>query len=184
MKLQSIITGLLASLFSLVSHAHTGPDSAMISFRQPVPEELVGKWLNGTFSMNNWWAYDGREYLGNPYSRSAAFHFNKNGDAEFYLAVKNHTGNCSTEAFTFFKGAVSFNDAENSFTLTPAKGNFRVFYSCTPRLNTDRKARAEELKPTTYYWSMETDAQDKTWLVIRFSRDKNAAATYFKSTRW
>lgn len=184
MKFQSIIAGIAACFCSLALYAGTGPESSTITSRQPIPEELVGKWLNGTFSMSNWWAYDGREYIGNPYSRSAAFHFSKNGDAEFYLAVKNHTGNCSTEAFTYFKGVVSFNDAEKSFTMTPAKGNFRVFYSCTPRLNTDRKAKAEELKPTTYYWSMETDAQDKTWLVIRFSRDKNAAATYFKSTRW
>ena len=61
------------------------------------PHQLTGKWLNGTFSMSNWWSYDGKKYIGNPYSRSVAFNFSENGEAEFFLVIKTHTGYCSTE---------------------------------------------------------------------------------------
>lgn len=39
------------------------------------PQLPAGKWLNGTFSMSNWWSYDGKQYVGNPYSQSIAFNF-------------------------------------------------------------------------------------------------------------
>src|SRR5690349_12835361 len=69
---------------------------------------LTGKWLNGTFSMSNWWSYDGKKYIGNPYTRSVAFNFTAAGEAEFFLVIKTHTGYCSTEAFTYQKGKVKF----------------------------------------------------------------------------
>jgi hypothetical protein len=149
-----------------------------------VPKELVGKWLNGTFSMSEWWSYDGKKYLGNPYSRSVAFTFSANGEAEFFLVIKTNSGYCTTEGFTFQKGNVVFDEAAQSFTLAPASGNYRGFYSCAASSNFDRPAKPEELKPATYYWSFETDDYGKKWLVIRFSPDKTAPGSYFKLSDW
>ncbi|MGZ8558902.1 MAG: hypothetical protein ACXWWC_11230 [Chitinophagaceae bacterium] len=148
------------------------------------PSELVGKWLNGTFSMSNWWGYDGKKYIGNPYSRSVAFHFTATGEAEFFLAIKTHSGYCSTEGFSYQKGNVKFNDKAHSFTVYPEKGNYRGFYSCAAGSNFDRPAKNEELKPTTYYWSLEKDESGQQWLVIRFSPDPSSAGSYFKATSW
>lgn len=149
-----------------------------------IPSELVGKWLNGTFSMSNWWSYDGKKYLGNPYTRSVAFNFSKDGKAEFFLVIKINTGYCSTEAFTFLEGTVTFNEAEHSFTVTPSKGNYRGFYSCAPKSNFNRPAKTDELKPTKYYWTMETDTNGQRWMVIRFKPGSESSGSYFKPTDW
>jgi hypothetical protein len=149
-----------------------------------VPPELTGKWLNGSFSMSNWWSYDGKKYIGNPYSRSVAFNFTENGEAEFFLVIKTHTGYCATEAFTYHKGRVKFNEADQSFTVYPESGNYRGFYSCAAGSNFERPAKKEELKPTTYYWSFEKDEYKQQYLVIRFSPDKSSPGSYFKSTSW
>lgn len=149
-----------------------------------IPAELVGKWLNGTFSMSNWWSYDGKKYLGNPYTRSVAFDFSKSGEAKFYLIIKTNSGYCTTEAFTFLEGTITINEAQRSFTLVPTKGNYRGFYSCAPGSNFNRPAKPEELKSTTYYWTMEKGNDGQKQMVIRFSPGTEAAGSYFKPTEW
>lgn len=149
-----------------------------------IPPALVGKWLNGSFSMSNWWTYDGKKYIGNPYTRSVAFHFTEQGTAEFFLVIKTHTGYCSTEAFTYHKGKIKVNEADQSFTIYPEKGNYRGFYSCASGSNFDRPAKPEELKPSTYYWSFEKTEDGRQWLVIRFSADKSSPGSYFKTAEW
>lgn len=150
-----------------------------------VPEELIGKWLNGNFSMSNWWTYDGKKYLGNPYSRSVAFNISSKGESEFFLIIKTNTnGYCTTEGFTYQKGKVTFNDADHSFTFQPISGNYRGFYSCASGSNFDRPAKPEELKATKYYWNRETDSNGQDWLVIRFSPDASSPGSYFKKAEW
>jgi hypothetical protein len=148
-----------------------------------IPAELVGKWLNGSFSMSSWWSYDGKKYLGNPYTRSVAFDFSKSGDAKFFLVIKTNTGYCTTEAFTYLEGNVVINEAERSITLVPKKGNYRGFYSCAPGSNFNRPAKPEELKSTKYYWTMETNNGEK-YMVIRFSPNTSEAGSYFKPSDW
>ena len=174
-------------MLSMLMMIEAGANSDTIKTSKPIspiPAELKGKWLNGTFSMSNWWSYDGKKYIGNPYTRSVAFNFNESGESEFYLAIKTHTGYCSTEVFTYHKGRVKFDEASQSFTFYPEKGNYRGFYSCASGSNFERAARSEELKPTTYYWTMEKDNNGQSMLVIRFSPDKSAAGSYFKPTTW
>jgi hypothetical protein len=151
----SIVT--IASLMLLSFNSKIGTKKEESTGANKIPAELVGKWLNGTFSMSNWWSYDGKKYIGNPYTRSVAFNFSEKGEAEFFLVIKTHTGYCSTEAFTYQKGKVTFDEANQSFTVIPEKGNYRGFYSCASGSNFDRPAKQEELKPTTYYWSFETN---------------------------
>lgn len=151
---------------------------------EKIPAELEGKWLNGTFSMSEWWSYDGKKYLGNPYTRSVAFNFSKAGESEFFLIIKTNSGYCTTEGFTYQKGKVVFNEAEHSFSFQPTTGNYRGFYSCAAGSNFDRPAKPEELKTTKYYWSMENDSNGQRWLVIRFSPDPSSPGSYFKQSNW
>jgi hypothetical protein len=175
----------LASLIMFLGFAAGNTSKDPVNNIEPgTPHHLTGKWLNGTFSMSNWWTYDGKKYIGNPYTRSVAFNFTENGEAEFFLIIKTHTGYCSTEAFTYQKGRVKFNDGDQSFTIYPDKGNYRGFYSCAAGSNFDRAAKPEELKAATYYWTMEKDASGQEWMVIRFSPDRTAAGSYFKQTSW
>jgi hypothetical protein len=185
MKFNSFLLAIVASFTLLSCNAGSASDTVRkTNANTKVPKELVGKWLNGTFSMSNWWSYDGKKYLGNPYTRSVAFTFTATGEAEFFMAIKTNTGYCSTEGFTYLKGTITIDEAAQSFTLTPSKGNYRGFYSCAARSNFDRPAKPEELKSTTYYWTMETDTNGQKWMVIRFSPDKTTSGSYFKPTEW
>lgn len=152
--------------------------------RTNVPTAMQGQWLSGTFSMSEWWSYDGTQYEGNPYERSVAFNLSPNGDAEFYLAVATYNGACRTEGFTYQKGTVAFNEAAHSFTFYPQQGNYRGLYSCTPGSNFDRDALASELHAVTYYYSFETDELGKEWMLIRFSADETEFPSYFQETNW
>ena len=107
MKSKIITLFAITSLLLLI-HAGNATDTIRTISSEKIPAELTGKWLNGTFSMSNWWSYDGKKYIGNPYSRSVAFNFLATGETEFFLVIKTHTGYCSTEAFTYHKGNVIF----------------------------------------------------------------------------
>ena len=149
--------------------------------RSEVPDEMVGQWLDGNFSMTDWYDYNGN-WTGNAYERSTAFDFSKKGDASFFLMISTYDGYCRTQGLTDLQGTVKFDEANHSFTLYPQQGRYRGFYSCQPDQNFDRAAEADELKPTTYYYSFETSG-GITYMVIRFSPDSEEAS-YFKRTSW
>jgi len=186
MKSGFLVMGLIAVMLATACEKTSEADEILIpdTPRSEVPAELTGKWQNGTFAMSNWWSYDGKQYLGNPYSRSTAFDFSKNGDVNFFQVIKTFTGTCSTEGFTTYNGSVKFDNANHSFTMYPQKGNFRGFYSCASGSNFNRPVTKDELKSTTFYWSIETDANNVTWLVIKFDQLPGSAGTYFKRANW
>lgn len=151
---------------------------------EKVPATLIGKWVNGTFSMSNLWTYDGKNYLGNPYNRSVAFTFNEDGSAEFFLIIKTFNGYCGTEAFTYQKGKVTFDEIAQSLAFIPEQGNYRGFYSCATSSNFNRPAKPEELKTSKYFYNFEKDDAGKEWLVIRFSSGKSEPGSYFQAIKW
>lgn len=150
--------------------------------RSEVPDEMVGKWLNGNFSMTDWYDYTG-SWTGNAYERSTAFDLKKNGDASFFLIVQTYDGYCRTQGMTDLQGTVKFDEANHSFTLYPQQGRYRGFYSCQSDRNFDRAAGADELKAATYYYSFETIGGVK-YMVIRFSPGDSEEGSYFKASSW
>jgi hypothetical protein len=151
--------------------------------RSEVPTEVAGKWLRGNFSMTDFWKYDG-SYVGNAYTSSQAFNFSKDGFYEFYLIVKTTDYNCRTEAFTYHKGTVKFNN-DQSFTVYPTQGKYRGFYSCAPNRNFNRPANTGEPTPQTYKYELEKDENGREWLVIPFQLDDGSIyKNYFKATSW
>ncbi|TDH26417.1 hypothetical protein EXU57_09980 [Segetibacter sp. 3557_3] len=186
MKSNLVFTAFLVVVLLTACEKTDGAEDVLIpnTPKSEVPNELTGKWQNGTFAMSNWWSYDGKQYLGNPYTRSTAFSFQKNGDMEFFQVIKTFTGTCSTEGFTTYKGTVKFDHANQSFTMYPQSGNFRGFYSCASGSNFNRPVKKEELKPTTFYWSTETDSNGQKWMVIKFDQQASSQGTYFKPANW
>jgi hypothetical protein len=145
-----------------------------------VTPEAVGKWLHGTFSMTEFWGYDG-SYHGNAFSQSVAFTFNADGTYEmFYTGQTNYYG-CTQDGFSNFKGYVVFTDS--SFTVHPQSGRFRGYYNCLSYSNFDRPAAANELKVQTYYYNYETDTNNKKWMVVRFD-PADQYPSYFEETSW
>lgn len=148
-----------------------------------VPSQAKGQWLYGTFSMTDFWGYDG-SYIGNPFELSVAFNFMGNGEYEqYFMSQAIDYSTCRTEAFSYVKGTVIFDEANKSFTVYPAEGNFRGFYSCIPSSNFDRAAAPSELKIQTFYYEYETDTNGKNWMIIKFDPN-DEYGSYFASTTW
>ena len=146
-----------------------------------VPSEVLGQWLYGTFSMSEFWSYDG-SYLGNAFELSVAFTFSADGHYEQFVASSVNNYGCRSDGFSYFKGTVNFYESD-SFTVHPTEGNFRGFYNCTPQYNFNRPAASSELADQTFYYSFETDELGKKWMLIRFHPD-DEYPSYFAQTTW
>ncbi len=147
--------------------------------KSEIPEALKGKWMYGNFSMTEFWNQG--TYLGNAFETSVCFNFIPGGNYEFYLAASSTYYYCTTQAYTFKKGTVKFND-DHSFIVYPTEGRFRGYYSCTSGSNFDRAARPDELPADTLYWSFENDSYGKEHLVIR--NNIGDYPSYFRPVEW
>ena len=150
------------------------------SEQSEIPAALKGQWMYGNFSMTEFWAYDG-SYQGNAFQTSVAFNFIPGGNFEMYFAASSTYYYCTTQAFTFKKGSVKFND-DHSFIIYPSEGRYRGYYSCASSSNIDRPFQPSELKPDTLYWSFENDSYGKEYLVIR--NEINDGPSYFRPVKW
>ncbi|QJW90535.1 hypothetical protein HNV11_14685 [Spirosoma taeanense] len=174
----------LFTLFAILSLSIAcTPNSDRIdpAIQSNVPGDVSGKWMWGTFSMSNFWGYDG-SYQGKPYEQAFVLDFKPNGEFEEYVINSTTSYSCRTEAFSYFKGKVKFNEAEQSFTLTPSSGNYRGFYSCYPNSNFKRDARPSELKSSTFYYETVT-VQGQKQLVLRDGPNDTQAMS-LKSANW
>jgi hypothetical protein len=179
MKKLLLLPILMVVLFSC-KKTHMGDPSTTPPDGSTTPAAAVGDWLYGTFSMTEFWAYDG-SYLGNAFELSVAFTFNADGSyEEFFISQANNYG-CSTQALSYYKGYVTFTDS--SFTTHPVQGEYKGFYSCLPSSNFDRDALESELEVQTYYYTFETDSNGKKWMVVRFNPD-DEYPTYFAAENW
>jgi hypothetical protein len=148
-----------------------------------VPTQAVGKWMYGSFAMSEFWSYDG-SYQGNPFELAVVFDFKSNGTYEkYFIASSRDYSNCKTEAFTYEKGRVTFDEADKSFTTVPSEGTYRGFYSCFPKNNINRKMQISEMKTQTYYYTLGVGSNNKMNLVVRFNRADTNVST-FLPTSW
>lgn len=145
--------------------------------RSEVLANIVGAHVHGYFNMIEFWKYDGT-YDGPGFQLAVVFKFTQDGSYEYYFAAEANSYGCKTNAFTYHKGSVVFND-NNSFTIYPQDGNFRGFYNCTPSSNFNRKPTKDELKSQTFYYSFEEDSYGEEHLVIRFNPE-DAQGSYFR----
>jgi hypothetical protein len=145
-----------------------------------VPSAALGKWQHGTFSMSNYWGYDG-SFQGTPFTQTVAFDFKSNGTYEMYYIGQTNNFGCISDALSWFKGTVHFTDS--TFTVKPLQGKFRGYYSCSPQYNFNRPAQAHELENKTYYYHFETDSNNKKWFVVGFVPNDPYPA-YFYDTAW
>lgn len=144
--------------------------------------EAVGKWMYGSFAMSDFWSYNGT-YQGKPFELAVVFDFKDNGTYEkYFVAATRDYSNCRTEAFTYEKGKVEFNEAAGSFTTTPVSGKYRGFYSCFPKNNIDRRMDPAEMKVQTYYYQMTKAPNGQPNLVVRFSRVDTNTSTFMPTT--
>lgn len=173
-------------LFSLIAVAmlclNCQTKDAIIPGGRPDPQ-ATGKWMYGSFAMSQFWSYDGA-YQGNPFELAVVFDFKENGTYEkYFVASTRDYTNCRTEAFTYEKGSVDFDQANGSFTTTPTEGKYRGFYSCIPGKNVNRPMERSELKAQTYYYTIQKGSNGKQNLVVRFNKADTNVST-FLPTSW
>lgn len=145
-----------------------------------IPASMEGYWFNGVFSLDEFWQYDGT-YVGKISENARAFVFNPNGESELYVtSMFRPTVGCKVETFSHFKGSIVFDEANQSFTLTPTSGNYRVFSNCAPSQNLNRPATEEELvkNTTTYYYHFE-EIGGINYMVVKFN-PTDTHGSYFK----
>jgi len=169
----------LLLLFVLSVACTTPSDKIDPAIQSKVPAEVSGRWMWGSFSLSNFWGYDG-SYQGKPYEQAFVLDFKSNGEVEQYIINSVSSYSCRTESFTYFKGKVKFNEAEQSFTITQTSGNYRGFYSCYPSKNFKRDAKSTELKSQTFYYNLVTN-QGQKQLVLR-DGPSNSQGMHLKSS--
>jgi hypothetical protein len=150
--------------------------------KKDVPAEYAKSWLYGTFSMSEFWSHSG-EYLGNAFELSVAFKFTPDGNFEKYFVAQSRNYSCVTQAFTFAKGTVVFDEAAKTFTIYPTEGRYRGFDNCIDKNNLERPFKSEELKSETYYYDMITDEYGKTYFTTKF-KATDEYASHFREVNW
>ena len=147
--------------------------------RSAAPDEIVGNWMYGNFSMTEFWSFNGA-YQGNAFQLSVAFKFFKDGTYERYtVAASNVIIGCRVDNFAFEKGTVNYDNATQSFTTHPSQAKFRRF-SCTGNLEGEMPTR--ELKTNTYKWKTGTGSGNtKKLLLDPDNKGENYSEFYAKS---
>jgi len=170
-QLKSILILALFLSVTLLSCSNSNED-VNADASSPPPAGVGGKWSYGTFSPSSFWGTDGG-YNGSAYEQAMAFDFASNGTYEMYVMNIATYYNCRTGAYTYFKGQVKFDEANQSITLTPLQGTQRGEYSCASGKNFKRDATAEEIQKAhqTFYYSTETDSKGQP--ALRLYSDKN-----------
>ncbi|GEO02921.1 hypothetical protein AAE02nite_05850 [Adhaeribacter aerolatus] len=177
--------GLFASLLLLMSVLLPGcflfdDDDPAPEPKHEVPTELARKWTAGQFSMSEFWDYNG-SYTGNAFEAGLAFDFKPDGKCEFYLVAGGTSYGCRTETFVYKKGTVQFNEDNQSFTFTPTEGRARGFYKgcASAYQNYDNKTEKKDLKPETYYYTLQPGSNGQTNLIIRFEPQATSYTTFW-----
>lgn len=143
-----------------------------------IPAELVGKWSYGLFSPTNFWDYTG-QYAGNAYEQALVFDFHADGTYDEYVINSTTAYNCRTEAYTYFKGRISVNEANHSFVITPVSGTYRGFYACAPKSNINRAAKSSELLREQMNYQVESGKA-----AIKLSNAENPKGVRLKAITW
>ncbi|QMU29649.1 hypothetical protein [Adhaeribacter radiodurans] len=148
--------------------------------RAEVPTDFAKKWMAGQFSMTEFWDYDGT-YSGNAFQAGLAFDFKPDGECAFYLVAGGTTYGCHTETFVYKKGTVEFNSDNQSFTFYPTEGNSRGFYrGCASTYrNYDQKTEKKDLKPETYYYTLEQGSNGQDQMIIRMEPNSTSTTTFW-----
>ncbi|MDB5241549.1 MAG: hypothetical protein JWP57_2174 [Spirosoma sp.] len=174
----------LISVSCTTKNTDISPDSSS-SGGSNVPTELVGKWLKGSFSMTNFFTYDGQD-LGKGYESSRALNITKDGQAEVFLYFHTFDGYCHSHAFTYVKGRATVEG--DQLTITATSGRYRGAYggSCGGRNGFDRAMTSDEVGKQVFklYWTIEK-RDGQRYLVTKFNRgDEDSASDFFKPTNW
>jgi len=140
-----------------------------------VPRDLVGSWRYGSISPTNFWNDHTGQYAGNAYGFADYITFQRSGTFTRLVYIYTNSYGCQTQVWTQMEGTVEADD--ETFTLYPTKGRYKVADHCVQRNNYERPMQANELRERQgdeYHWAFEENEYDgKTYLAIGVADDEN-----------
>ena len=90
-----------------------------------VPAELTGNWMNGNFSMTEYWSQDPSEYLGNGLEFAFAFTFNANGTYTQYFTASSVTNGIVTYQQSVTQGTMEVNSTTKTIITHASKSHYK-----------------------------------------------------------
>ncbi|MBE7172618.1 MAG: hypothetical protein INR73_18710 [Williamsia sp.] len=102
-----------------------------------VPDELVGKWQIGNFSISNFSSYNGTRPAN--VTSTIAYKISLDGTAEQYIYVDANDGS-DLQTLTYRKGTIVVNPNSKTWKFCPASGTFQKFQNgkkTTGNINSD-----------------------------------------------
>ena len=123
--------------------------------RTDVPVSLRGTWMNGNFSLIDYWSQDPEEYLGNGLELAFAFKFNADGTYEQYFTAKTVIGTVITYHQSVTKGTVEINEAAKTIVTHPNSAHYKRTENGTTK--EDRDMNLDELEDNSYTYETGTE---------------------------
>ena len=129
------------------------------------PSTVLGSWVYGALSMNDYYNASNGTYVGNGYGTSVLMKFTADGKYEQTIYIQATTYNCHTKVFIYNAGTVKWGATE--FRVYPTSGRVRSSDTCNAAFNYDRPDDIARKQGDVYSWAFERNASDgKTYLMI------------------
>jgi hypothetical protein len=128
--------------------------------RSSVPENLVGKWFEGSASI----LQEKNTMTGavaSRYGSSIGYEINSDGTFQYAALMKSTMYSCTTTLWNDRRGKISI--AGDVITFTPVKDYWLNTYSCSPSSN---KEKNKELEAKSYNFEVGTK-EGREWLCMR-----------------
>ncbi|MBG9377967.1 hypothetical protein I5907_17140 [Panacibacter sp. DH6] len=155
MKNSLLLTALIVAL-SFVSCKKDNANPAIPNTpRTDVPASLQGTWMNGNFSLIDYWSQDPEEYLGNGIELAFAFKFNADGTYEQYFTGKTVIGTVVTYHQSVTKGTVEINETTKAIITHPNSSHYKRTENGTTK--EDRDMNMDELEDDSYTYETGTE---------------------------
>jgi hypothetical protein len=143
----------------------TPPTSPTPPAGAPAPSSVLGSWVYGALSMNDYYNASSGTYVGNGYGTSVLMTFTADGKYEQTIYIQSTTYSCHTKVFIYNAGTVKWGATE--FRVYPTTGRVRSSDTCNAQFNYDRPDDIARKQGDLYSWGFERNAGDgKTYLMI------------------
>lgn len=139
------------------------PDSP----RTDVPGEIRGNWMNGNFSMTEYWSQDPADYIGNGFEAAFAFTFNADGTYTQYFTAGTVTGGVQTYQQSVTHGTVEVDPGAKIIKTHASSSHYKR--TVGGQVVEDRDMRKDEISGVsqyTYTTGVETSGTEALYLTL------------------
>lgn len=146
--------------------------------RTDAPPQLQSGWMNGNFSMTEYWSQYPGDYLGPALQFAFAFKFYPNGTYEQYFTFSTVESGLTTYHQSVTKGTVAFDHTNQTFTTYGCTSHYKR--TANRKTVEDRDLLKSEMSgPTTYSYTLNTQSNGTKALHLT-KEGTNQPLTFFE----